>query len=223
MTTWSRVGLVDELVAVTLPPWLQPVVDVMRDITAESITRFVPPDGQGRHSAVLVLLGESDTGPDVLLIERARTMRTHAGEPAFPGGALDDDDADAAAAAMREAHEATGLDPSGVVVFGQLPDLWVPVNDFVVTPVMGWWRAPSPVHAKDLAEVASVHRIPIAELTDPANRCLVRHPSGYIAPGFTVRNMVVWGFTAGVLSKLFDRVNWSQPWDTGRVVDIEAT
>jgi 8-oxo-dGTP pyrophosphatase MutT (NUDIX family) len=223
MTTWSRVGIVDELVAVTLPPWLQPVVDVMRDITAESITRFVPPDGQGRHSAVLVLLGESDTGPDVLLIERARTMRTHAGEPAFPGGALDDDDADAAAAALREAHEETGLDPSGVVVFGQLPDLWVPVNDFVVTPVMGWWRAPSPVHAKDLAEVASVHRIPIAELTDPANRCLVRHPSGYIAPGFTVRNMVVWGFTAGVLSKLFDRVNWSQPWDTGRVVDIEAT
>ena len=223
MTTWSRVGIVDELVAVTLPPWLQPVVDVMRDITAESITRFVPPDGQGRHSAVLVLLGESDTGPDVLLIERARTMRTHAGEPAFPGGALDDDDADAAAAALREAHEETGLDPSGVVIFGQLPDLWVPVNDFVVTPVMGWWRAPSPVHAKDLAEVASVHRIPIAELTDPANRCLVRHPSGYIAPGFTVRNMVVWGFTAGVLSKLFDRVNWSQPWDTGRVVDIEAT
>ena len=223
MTTWSRVGIVDELVAVTLPPWLQPVVDVMRDITAESITRFVPPDGQGRHSAVLVLLGESETGPDVLLIERARTMRTHAGEPAFPGGALDDDDADAAAAALREAHEETGLDPSGVVVFGQLPDLWVPVNDFVVTPVMGWWRAPSPVHAKDLAEVASVHRIPIAELTDPANRCLVRHPSGYIAPGFTVRNMVVWGFTAGVLSKLFDRVNWSQPWDTGRVVDIEAT
>ena len=223
MTTWSRVGIVDELVAVTLPPWLQPVVDVMRDITAESITRFVPPDGQGRHSAVLVLLGESDTGPDVLLIERARTMRTHAGEPAFPGGALDDDDADAAAAALREAHEETGLDPSGVVIFGQLPDLWVPVNDFVVTPVMGWWRAPSPVHAKDLAEVASVHRIPIAELTDPANRCLVRHPSGYIAPGFTVRNMVVWGFPAGVLSKLFDRVNWSQPWDTGRVVDIEAT
>lgn len=223
MTTWSRVGIVDEPVAVTLPPWLQPVVDVMRDITAESITRFVPPDGQGRHSAVLVLLGESDTGPDVLLIERARTMRTHAGEPAFPGGALDDDDADAAAAALREAHEETGLDPSGVVVFGQLPDLWVPVNDFVVTPVMGWWRAPSPVHAKDLAEVASVHRIPIAELTDPASRCLVRHPSGYIAPGFTVRNMVVWGFTAGVLSKLFDRVNWSQPWDTGRVVDIEAT
>ncbi len=223
MTTWSRVGIVDELVAVTLPPWLQPVVDVMRDITAESITRFVPPDGQGRHSAVLVLLGESGTGPDVLLIERARTMRTHAGEPAFPGGALDDDDADAAAAAVREAHEETGLDPSGVVVFGQLPDLWVPVNDFVVTPVMGWWRAPSPVHAKDLAEVASVHRIPVAELTDPANRCLVRHPSGYIAPGFTVRGMVVWGFTAGVLTKLFDRVNWSQPWDTGRVIDIEAT
>ena len=223
MTTWSRVGIVDEPVAATLPPWLQPMVEVMRDITAESITKFVPPDDQGRHSAVLVLLGESELGPDVLLIQRASTMRAHAGEPAFPGGALDDSDTNAAAAALREAQEETGLDPAGVVIFGQLPDLWLPVYDFVVTPVMGWWREPSPVHAQDLAEVAGVYRIPVSELTDPANRCRVQHPSGYIGPGFQVRNIVVWGFTAGVLSNLFDRVGWSQPWDPERIVEIDAT
>ena len=88
---------------------------------------------------------------------------------------------------------------------------------------MGWWREPSPVHAQDLAEVAGVYRIPVSELTDPANRCQVRHPSGYIGPGFQVRNVLVWGFTAGVLSNLFDRVGWSQPWDSGRIVDIDAT
>jgi hypothetical protein len=88
---------------------------------------------------------------------------------------------------------------------------------------MGWWREPSPVHAQDLAEVAGVYRIPVSELTDPANRCQVRHPSGYIGPGFQVRNIVVWGFTAGVLSNLFDRVGWSQPWDSERIVEIGAT
>jgi hypothetical protein len=71
-----------------------------------------------------------------------------------------------------------------VLVFGALPDLWVPVTNFVVTPVLGWWREPSPVSAQDPAEVSSVHRVLIADLVDPANRCRVRHPSGYFGPGF---------------------------------------
>ena len=88
---------------------------------------------------------------------------------------------------------------------------------------MGWWREPSQVRAQDLAEVAGVYRIPVSELTDPVNRCQVLHPSGYIGPGFQVRNILVWGFTAGVLSNLFDRVGWSQPWDSERIVEIDAT
>jgi len=219
MSTWSRVGVAYPDQVARLPEWLQEVARIAESMTVDQLTRFVPPDGQGRHSAVLVLFSDDR---DILLIQRASTMRSHAGQPAFPGGAVDDEDVDAAAAALREAEEETGLDPEGVVVFGALPDLWVFVTDFVVTPILGWWRVPSPVRAQDPAEVASVHRVPIADLADPANRCQVLHPSGFVGPGFEVDGILVWGFTAGILSTLLDTMGWSVPWDQSRMIPLDT-
>lgn len=220
MSTWSRTGTADPDAVAQLPDWLGIVARMAPEVTAEELTRFVPPDGEGRHSAVLILFSDDR---DVLLIQRASTMRKHAGQPAFPGGAVDDTDADAAAAAVREAEEETGLDPSGVLVFGSLPDLWVPVTNYVVTPVLAYWKQPSPVWAQDPAEVASVHRVPIDDLIDPANRCRVLHPSGFVGPGFDVHGLLVWGFTGGLLSTLLDRCGWAVPWDEGRVVPLPDT
>ncbi|MFN8125062.1 MAG: CoA pyrophosphatase [Candidatus Nanopelagicales bacterium] len=214
-TAW----LVDDVLP-ALPRWLSPIVDAVGRITPEDLSAFLPPPEGGRPGAVLMLFGESDEGPDLLIIERAATMRSHAGQPAFPGGAVDDTDADAVAAALREAQEETGLDPRGVTVFGGLPDLWLPPSGFVVTPVLGWWSTPSPVAAADPAEVASVHRIPIAQLLDPARRVEVRHPIGYVGPGFEVGGLLVWGFTAGLISRLFDAAGWTVPWQPARQVDI---
>ena len=104
-----------------------------------------------------------------------------------------------------------------------LPDVWLPPSGFVVTPVLAWWEKPSPVSAMDPAEVSEVHRVPLAELTDPDNRVSVRHPSGYIGPGFTVRGMLVWGFTALLLDRILALAGWERPWDTGRIVDIGWT
>lgn len=209
------------LPGVDLPEWLKPVADAVAGVKGSDLTRFLPPPSGGRASAVLMLLGEGDRGPDLLLIERARAMRSHAGQPAFPGGALDAGDAGPIAAALREAQEETALDPSGVEPFALLPDLWVPVSDFIVTPVLAWWREPSPVRVADTSEVASVHRVPIEELADPARRMRVRHPSGYVGSGFDVAGLLVWGFTAGLISGLLDLADWSRPWDPERIVDLD--
>jgi len=206
---------------VVVPQWLEPLAERLPGLRGEDLTRFLPPPEGGRAAAVLMLMGEGPDGPDVLIIERAHDMRSHAGQPAFPGGAVDPEDAGPIAAALREAREETGLDTSGIDVFALVPDLWVPVSGFVVTPVLGYWREPSPVSAVDLTEVASVHRIPISELVDPANRTRVRHPSGYIGLGFTVRGLVIWGFTAGILSGMLDLAGWSEPWDDSRIIDLE--
>ena len=207
--------------SVVLPEWLEPVRAAARDLRPEQLSRFVPPPEGGRESAVLILFGEGPDGPDLLLIQRSSTMSSHPGQPAFPGGALDPEDDGVVAAALREAQEETGLAPAGVDVFATLPALWLPPSGFVVTPVVGWWRAPSPVGVVDPGEVESVARVPLSELLDPANRCSVRHPSGFTGPGFAVRGMLVWGFTAGLLSRLLALSGFERPWDETLVRDLE--
>ncbi|NMI00807.1 CoA pyrophosphatase [Pseudonocardia sp. K10HN5] len=180
----------------------------------------VRPPADGRRAAVLMLFGDGPDGPDVLLMERAATLRNHAGQVAFPGGGIDPADAGPVAAALREAEEETGLDPSGVVPLTLLPDLFIPPSGFVVTPVLAHWERPVAVRAVDVGETARVVRVPITALADPANRLQVNHPSGYIGPAFSVAGLLVWGFTGGLLSALLHLGGWERPWDRSRVDDL---
>nr|WP_246170966.1 CoA pyrophosphatase [Pseudonocardia hierapolitana] len=190
---------------------------------AELVRHRLPPPARGRRASVLVLFGdEAAHGPDVLLLERASTLRQHAGQVAFPGGGADADDPDAVATALREAEEEAGVEPDGVVPLAVLPDLVVPPSGFIVTPVLAHWARPVAVHAVDPRETASVVRVPIAALADPTHRILVRHPSGFTGPAFVTAGLLVWGFTGGLLSALLDRGGWARPWDTTRVMDLDA-
>jgi 8-oxo-dGTP pyrophosphatase MutT (NUDIX family) len=206
-----------------LPDWWEPLRTRAVSAVTSDFTRWPTPTDRGRPSAVLVLLGEGANGggPDVLVLERAATLRTHAGQVAFPGGASDDTDPDPAATALREANEEVGVEPASVTVVAQLPRLWIPVSDFLVTPVLAWWHAPHPVHPREPAEVSGVARLPVAELVDPVNRLRVRHPSGYVGPAFQVADLLVWGFTAGVLATVLELAGWARPWShDGAAVDL---
>ncbi len=206
-----------------IPEWLEPIAAGARTITGEELTAFLPPsDAKARRGAVLMLFGEGPKGPDLLLTERAHHMRSHPAQVSFPGGSMDEGET-AVDAALRESEEETGLDRTGVEVFAVLPDLWLPPSNFAVTPVLGWWKRPTPVSVVDPDEVHAVFRVPVSELLDPAHRINVRHPSGFTGPGFFIgddKDLMLWGFTAGVISRLFDYVGWSVPWDETRMRDL---
>lgn len=211
--------------SIVAPEWLQPLAEAVRTVEARDLSRFVPPsDGSGRHSAVLMLFASPDgvDSADVLLLQRAATLRSHAGQTAFPGGATDPEDASPAATALREAEEEVGVRPETVDVLAELPDLWLPPSGFVVTPVLAYWREPHPVGIVDEREVAGVRRAPLADLLDPENRFTTRHPSGFTGPGFEVSGLFVWGFTAGLLDRLLRLAGWERPWNRDVVRELPA-
>jgi 8-oxo-dGTP pyrophosphatase MutT (NUDIX family) len=189
-----------------------------------------------RRAAVLVLFGVLDSVPaasdvpiardlDVLLQRRSPTMNHHPGQISFPGGGVDESDADIAATALREAVEETGLEPSGVEVLGPLPELGLPVSNNLVTPVLAWWLKASEVAAVDHRETVEVFRMPVADLIEPDNRAtLVFHRGGseYRSPAFQVGDALVWGFTALVLERMFDALDWTVPWDHDRTVELPS-
>ncbi len=158
--------------------------------------------------------------PDLLFIQRSADLRLHAGQPAFPGGAIDAGDHGPVAAALREAAEEVGVDPDGVDVVGTLPELFIPRTGFRVVPVLAWWRRPCAVAPVDPAEVAAVERVSVSELADPKTRVMVRGPSGFLSPAFQVKGMLIWGFTAVLVDRLLALAGWERPWDTAKVIDL---
>jgi 8-oxo-dGTP pyrophosphatase MutT (NUDIX family) len=209
-----------------IPDWLVPVKEGAEAISADQLTRFTPPPGgDARQGAVLMLFGEGPDGGELLLTERAHDMRSHPGQVSFPGGSIDPGET-AVEAALREAQEEVGLDPASVQVFGRLPELWLPPSNFAVTPILGWWRDPGEVSIVSAAEVHAIHHAPIAELLDPEHRIQVRHPRiGYESPGFLIgpdKDVILWGFTGGIIARLFDFLGWTRPWDETRVRDLPA-
>jgi len=220
-------------VSTTLPGWLTPVVEAAASITVHELTRFMPPDDSDpRRGAVLMVFADREADPatpddlahrgELLLTERNHHMRSHPGQVSFPGGSLDEGETPVEAA-LREAHEEIGLVPDEVEVFGELPELWLPPSNFAVTPILGYWRDRGEVRIASPDEVHEIHHVAIADLLDPDNRITVRHPSGWLGPGFLIgaqRDVILWGFTAGIIARLFDFLGWTRPWDEEVMRDL---
>jgi 8-oxo-dGTP pyrophosphatase MutT (NUDIX family) len=151
-------------------------------------------------AAVLVPLIDRPEGLSVLLTQRATGLAKHSGQISFPGGRLEPSDPDVASAALREAQEEVGLDPSRVQVFGYLPDHIV-ISGFRVTPVLSLVTPPFTL-ALNPAEVAGVFEVPVSHVFDANNHQARLRRVGdeelmlYDIPW---QGQNIWGATAGML------------------------
>lgn len=246
----NRASSADPLRPLARPPWLAPLIDNV-DRVPHAYRRRVPPEllaaitgargeaeaaRSGRDAAVLVLFsgpaaeypsGQVPQNADLLLTVRAGTLRHHAGQAAFPGGASDPGDAGPVETALREAREETGIDPARLHPLATLERMFIPPSGFHVVPVLAYSPDPGPVAVVDESETAVVARVPLRAFVNPDNRLMVYRSDGerrYAGPAFLLNEMLVWGFTGHVISAMLDVAGWAQEWDTEDIRTLgEAT
>lgn len=162
---------------------------------------------QATAAAVLVPLQVAEDGVHVVYTRRAQTLPTHAGQVAFPGGVCDPArDRDAAATALREAHEEIGLASHDVRILGALDDISTVSSRFVITPYVG--VVPHPyAWVPSAREVDAVFSVALERLRGPGAECRelwdfdgTRVPIDF----FPIDGHVIWGATHRITRDLLD-------------------
>lgn len=159
-----------------------------------------------RKSGVLIVLYPENGDMNTILIERTKDGGIHSGQIALPGGQMEAADVDIYATALREAEEEVGLNSSSVVVLGQLTELYIPVSNFLVMPVVAY-ASTQPRLIPSEVEVAQIICCPLKQLF--ANKKVV-DVRATAKVDFNVRTiayvpddgMVMWGATAMIFSEL---------------------
>jgi 8-oxo-dGTP pyrophosphatase MutT (NUDIX family) len=242
--SWGSDG--GELTPDAAPPWLKPLADNAHHVP-RAYRRRVPPEvlamvtaanakaavtGGTRDAAVLVLFsGPADATSgglpdeaDLLVTVRASTLRHHAGQAAFPGGAADPGDHDPVYTALREANEETGIDTDRLHPLATLERMFIPPSGFHVVPVLAYSPDPGAVAVVDESETAIVARVPVRAFINPENRIMVYRRANtrrFAGPAFLLNEMLVWGFTGQVISAMLDVAGWAQPWNTDDIRELD--
>ena len=165
------------------------------------------PSTTARPAAVLALLFPDEAGvARIVLTERRTYDGHHSGEVSLPGGKAEDGDADPAATALREAREEVGLDPdaAGVRVVGTLGEVFIPVSDFRITPIVAIADLAPDLTASE-AEVARILTPQVSAFLPGAPIEIVERRIGdwpLRYGGYRIDGLHVWGATARILGQL---------------------
>jgi 8-oxo-dGTP pyrophosphatase MutT (NUDIX family) len=197
--------------AVTLDQRLQQALaaGMARDVQLIPHDSNVGLSGGPRVAAAVLIAVTDQAEPTVILTQRPQSMRKHPGQVAFPGGRVDETDADVIAAALREAEEEVSLPPSLVRIIGTT-DVYRTITDYEITPVIAV-TPPGLVLVPNDEEVAAIFEVPLAYLLDPANHAVKQTIyAGLDREYFEIhwQDRRTWGATAAMIVNLSRRLAW---------------
>jgi 8-oxo-dGTP pyrophosphatase MutT (NUDIX family) len=164
---------------------------------------YTPNPHGAKRSSVIILLLPGNNDFDVAFIRRIRNGSVHGGQLAFPGGKEETYDKSPTETALRECNEEIGVLPNDIRVLGHLTNLYIPVSNFSVHPVVGYLHY-KPKYIPNPDEVEEIHEIGLSHICDPKNRLLKTvnvRGEGMEVPVFQIGQLDIWGATAMILSE----------------------
>ncbi len=167
---------------------------------------ILQPNHTTRQSAVLILFYPFKNQAFLPLILRPAYDGTHGGQMALPGGKMENSDENLIRTALREAQEEIGIKAIDVSVIGQLTEVFIPVSNYNVLPVVGTISY-RPDFFPDKTEVERIFEVGIMDFLNVENVEFrsVNVPSGKMkVPGFDVQGQWLWGATALIFQELKD-------------------
>lgn len=186
-------------------------------VTIEQIRAFFstyrPKEQRAPHlkrAAILIPFFEKKSALHVLLTKRTESVEHHKGQISFPGGAMDDHDADSVTTALRETEEEIGLKKSVVEVLGVFDDYTTP-SGYRITPVVGF-VASVPALQPSTDEVAEIFEVPLSFFLDKKNERVVpimRNGKWRDVYFYNYGPYKVWGVTAAILRSFLNALKLS--------------
>jgi 8-oxo-dGTP pyrophosphatase MutT (NUDIX family) len=194
-----------------MKPCEKDVIDRIRNLLS-SRERKVIEHLPFSHAAVLVPLFKKGEGCHLLFTKRSEEVKYHKGEISFPGGVVDEQDAELEETALREAFEEIGLQKSDVQIIGLLDDT-VTRTEFIVTPIVAFFPYPYPFKISEV-EIAELIEVPLASLLDEESfgeREIIREGRKEIVYSYQYGKYTIWGATARILKQFLDVIRSTAP------------
>lgn len=185
----------------------QPLPGEVAQVKMSPSSRFTglnrPDRALARNSSVLILLFEKEHQVFFPLIRRTTYPGSHSGQISLPGGKSEPCDASPSDTALRETQEELGIHPNSIEIIGNLSPLYIPVSNFNVQPIIGWWHQPHP-YCPDAREVEHIIEMPVKQLIKqdcPQTFSQLINNQEVISPFYHHEGHIIWGATAMILSE----------------------